>query len=542
MAEYLSPGVYVEEIPSGIKPIEAVGTSTGAFVGIAEQGSVGKAELVTNFSQFMQKFGGFIPNGFLAYGVQHFFAEGGTRCYVVRAYNKPLNGEDGIAHTTILGLSPMDTVLEVKALNPGAWGNRISIDIEEDPDPDDIANTKERFKLIVNYQEKGEAKSKVVETYENLTMPALTSDGLPNLNYVVFQINEISKYISVKVPEGLADADRHMPLTTIDGDIRLMAEYALTNGSDGEVLSADDLASGLDAFDKVDDINIVATPDIVATHNQIVATDLQRRDAIIKAFTYCENRMDCFYIADCVKNLTPQEVLAFKQGLSANGKDFTGNAFNSKYGALYYPWIEVTDPLTARRMLFPPSCAMAGTYSATDVRRGVHKAPAGTIDGYLNVAANIERIVTKGEQDTLNNKGINVIRKFPEAGIVVWGARTVSSDPEWKYINVRRLFLMIEESIDEGTQWVVFEPNDARLWDRIVTNVTAFLRTVWASGALVGAKPEQAFFVKCDSETNPPESVDLGRVITEIGVAPVKPAEFVIFRIMQSKGGSSVSE
>jgi hypothetical protein len=250
--------------------------------------------------------------------------------------------------------------------------------------------------------------------------------------------------------------------------------------------------------------------------------------------TYCENRQDCFFVADTPSGLTPQEALAYKRGTTP----FSGNAFNSTYGALYYPWIQVADPLTGGRKLFPPSGAVVGSYSGTDVKRGVHKAPAGITDGFLNAALDIERIVTEGEHDTLNPEGVNVIRKFPEAGIVIWGARTVSADPEWRYINVRRLFLFLEESIEEGTKWVVFEPNDPVLWQRIRRNVGAFLRIQWLEGKLVGNKPEEAYFVKCDEETNPPESVDLGRVVTLVGVAPSKPAEFVIFRISQFRSGS----
>jgi hypothetical protein len=190
----------------------------------------------------------------------------------------------------------------------------------------------------------------------------------------------------------------------------------------------------------------------------------------------------------------------------------------------------------------PPAGAVVGTYAATDVRSGVHKAPAGLTDGFLNTAIGIEKVVTKGEHDVLNPQGVNVIRSFPGAGIVIWGARTVSADPEWRYVNVRRLFLFLEESIDEGTQSVVFEPNDLTLWRRIRRNISAFLRLQWIEGRLVGNKEEEAFFVKCDAETNPPESVDLGRVVTLIGVAPSKPAEFVIFRISQFRGGSSVQE
>ncbi|MFA6284742.1 MAG: phage tail sheath C-terminal domain-containing protein, partial [Desulfurivibrionaceae bacterium] len=174
-----------------------------------------------------------------------------------------------------------------------------------------------------------------------------------------------------------------------------------------------------------------------------------------------------------------------------------------------------------------------GTYSSCDVKRGVHKAPAGTVEGYLNSAMGIERIVTKGEHDTLNPAGVNVIRAFPGTGICVWGALTTTTDAEWKYVNVRRLFLFLEESIDEGTQWVVFEPNDPSLWGSVNRNITAFLTRVWRDGALFGKTPDEAFFVKIDEENNPPENRDAGQLIIEVGVAPVKPAEFVIIRIQQ---------
>nr|MDQ3806329.1 phage tail sheath subtilisin-like domain-containing protein [Acidobacteriota bacterium] len=326
---------------------------------------------------------------------------------------------------------------------------------------------------------------------------------------------------------------------------------ALANGSDGrtpgttatslvpndfigaEATSATK-ATGLHAFDGVDDINIVAIPDLV--HGGFDKN--AGRAAANAAMTYCQNRQDCFYVADTVEKLGPQEALDYKRATGS----FGGNAFNSKYAALYWPWIYVVNPLDGKLVKVPPSCAVAGSYSASDVRVGVHKAPAGIEDGYLNSAAEIERVVTRGEHDVLNPQGINVIRKFADFGIVIYGARTVSSDPEWKYVNVRRLFIFLEESILKGTQGVVFEPNDFSLWKRITRDVSAFLRIQWSEGKLVGDKPEKAFFVKCDAETNPPESVDLGRVITLIGVAPSKPAEFVIFRIRQTRSGGSAAE
>ncbi len=199
----------------------------------------------------------------------------------------------------------------------------------------------------------------------------------------------------------------------------------------------------------------------------------------------------------------------------------------------------MADPLSGKTKLVPPSGAIVGTYSHTDVMRGVHKAPAGIEEGYLNSAVDVERFVTKGEHDTLNPAGVNVIRSFPGTGIIVWGARTLSADAEWKYINLRRLFLFIEESIDEGTQWVVFEPNSPTLWGKVKRNITAFLTRVWRDGALFGTTADEAFYVKVDSENNPQEVIDAGQLIVEIGVAPVKPAEFVIIRISQKTLGKA---
>jgi phage tail sheath protein FI len=218
----------------------------------------------------------------------------------------------------------------------------------------------------------------------------------------------------------------------------------------------------------------------------------------------------------------------------------TGAGYDSHYAALYYPWVKVFDPSTGRTKVVPPSGHVAGIWARNDAERGVHKAPANEV---VRGAVDLELQITRGEQDLLNPIGVNCIRSFPGRGIRVWGARTLSSDPAWRYLNVRRYFNYLEESILIGTQWVVFEPNDAMLWARIRRNVAAFLTNEWRSGALFGSRVEDSFYVKCDAETNPPESVDLGRVICEIGVAPVKPAEFVIFRLAQeSTGGSELRE
>ena len=214
--------------------------------------------------------------------------------------------------------------------------------------------------------------------------------------------------------------------------------------------------------------------------------------------------------------------------------------YDTKYGAVYYPWLQVANPAgNGESLLVPPCGYMAGVYARSDTERGVHKAPANEV---VRGAIGVEKQITKSEQDILNPIGINCIRAFPGRGIRVWGARTLSSDPAWRYINVRRLFNFVEKSIQLGTQWVVFEPNDMDLWARIRRDINAFLTMVWRSGALFGATPSQAFYVKCDEETNPPEARDLGQVVIEIGIAPVKPAEFVIFRISQWASGGETAE
>jgi phage tail sheath protein FI len=284
--------------------------------------------------------------------------------------------------------------------------------------------------------------------------------------------------------------------------------------------------TGLQSFIEIDAVNIICAPGI---------TDNAVQKALI---IHCENMQDRFCILDAPEDANMTAIQAHKNGIvSTKG-----------YAALYYPWIEVaveigTDKtitvggeeitetkITFERKFVPPSGYMAGIFARSDTQRGVHKAPANEmVKGALSLQTNIG----KGEQDILNPLGINCIRSFQGRGILVWGAKTTASDPLWKYINIRRLFLYLEESIDESTQWIVFEPNSEILWDRVVQTIDNFLKGVWKSGALMGTTPEEAFFVKCDRTTMTQDDIDNGRLIAVIGVAPVKPAEFVIFKIAQ---------
>jgi hypothetical protein len=314
----------------------------------------------------------------------------------------------------------------------------------------------------------------------------------------------------------------------------------LTGGVDGDLATPDQLrgdeanpddatekATGLTALGEVEDIAIVAMPDAGAydlEDDRIVATGY--------LISHAENLKYRIAVVDGPQNSSMNEIRTFR------GK------FDSKYAALYYPWIEVLDPLERRtqgapprRLLLPPSGFVAGIYARSDIERGVHKAPANEV---VRGLTRFEININKPRQDVLNPESINALRFFEGRGNRVWGARTMSSDPEWKYVNVRRLFIYVEHSIDKGTQYAVFEPNGPRLWADIRQSVEDFLLVLWRDGALLGDKPEQAFFVRCDRTTMTQNDLDNGRLICLIGIAPVRPAEFVIFRIGQFTADASV--
>jgi len=389
---YLSPGVYVEEVDRGTKPLEMVGTSTVAFLGESSVGPVNEPIFCTNWSQFVKHFGDFQASEYLAHGVYGFFNNGGARCFVVNVGSPDAGKDDG---------------------------------------------------------KKGDKKA-----------PA----------------SKASLYIGKDNGPGTR--------------------------------------TGLKALEDIEDVNMVCAPG---------QTDPAIQDAVL---SHCENMRYRFAILDCPETI------------EKGGVDKLPKPRDSKYGAYYFPWVEVYDP-NKGNVFQPPSGYMAGVYARSDGERGVHKAPANEL---VRGALGLKYTITRGEQDILNPKGINCIRDFPNRGIRVWGARTISSDASWRYVNVRRLFNMVEQSIELGTQWVVFEPNDQRLWKRITRDISAFLMRLWRQGALFGQTPEEAFYVKCDDETNPPEVIDAGQLIVEIGMCPVKPAEFVIFRIGQMPTGGDVSE
>jgi phage tail sheath protein FI len=276
---------------------------------------------------------------------------------------------------------------------------------------------------------------------------------------------------------------------------------------------------GLGRLSAIDEITIVCCPDIMVLAQE--RDDPSLRDTVRSLIAHCEAAGNRMAILDAPPALRPEEMLEWRM---------KEGAYDSNSAALYYPWIEVIDPLSNQPTAMPPSGHVAGVWARTDVTRGVWKAP---IDAVVFDASGLTSEITDDEQGGLNGAGINCIRSFPGRGIRVWGARTLSSDPDWRYLNVRRLVTYITQSIMEGTRWAVFEPNDETLWRSIRRDVGAFLTRMWSEGALFGSSPEQGFYVKCDEEANTPEVVEAGQVVMEIGIAPVKPAEFVSIRISQ---------
>lgn len=307
--------------------------------------------------------------------------------------------------------------------------------------------------------------------------------------------------------------------------------YVVNIGAD-DAITGGEGRQGLDLLEEVDEVAIVAAPGF---------TDAASYEALL---SHCEQLKDRVAILDAplevdgIDRLTEVATAPAGEGESG-GEGLRPRVSDGGYGAFYFPGITVRDPLGSGDLVnIHPSGHLAGIYARTDSERGVHKAPANVA---IRGALNVTQRVTHSEQGLLNQNGVNCIRLFDREGILVWGGRTVAeSASEWRYLNVRRLFAMVEESIAENTRWVVFEPNDESLWKAIRRDVSAFLRQLWRDGALAGSSPQEAFFVKCDEETNPPEVVDAGRVVTVVGMAPVKPAEFIVFRIGQHAGGSEI--
>jgi len=521
MPEYLSPGVYIEEVPSGPVPIEGVSTSTAGFVGQAERGPL-KPRLVTSFSDYQRLYGA--PTdpaiSYLGFAVEGFFANGGTRAFIAH-----VAGQDAKAAAS-------DDVVpgyRIEAIGPGAWGDGLYLGVE----PASGARSKgdmTTFKLTaVWYAEtpktfdrtdsKAYRPPDAEEIYDNLSFDPAAPNAFLNA------INGVSTLVRASLIDAKTTA---APMARpLDGSLKLEGgkdgraigaeDYKGSTEKDGEPI-APEARTGLASLAPIGEVSILVVPD----HHRVGVTE-----AVV---AQCEELTDRF----AVLHFSPEQ-----------NEDLANQSvpMDSSYAAIYAPWLRVPDPADPKglsSLVVPPSGHIAGIYARTDLERGVHKAPAneevkGIVMRDRGNETPLVPSIDQGLQDVLNPRNINCIRDLRSEGrgIRVWGARTMSSNDQWRYVPVRRLLIFVEQSVELATQWVVFEPNSEYTWIRVVASVSNFLGTVWRNGALFGATPQEAYFVKCDMTTMTPDDIDNGRLICLVGIAPLKPAEFVIFRFTQ---------
>ncbi len=514
MPTYLTPGVYVEEVPAQSKPIEGVGTSVAAFVGLAPGGPVDEPVRISNWTQFARTFsdaarpddGPFMEGAFLAHSVYGFFQNGGSLCYVVRV--GAADGDAGPPQAALSSAGDGDGS-PLRALARGDAAGQIVVDVTEEPAPPappapegDGGKEKAAAEPQPTYTLRVRGPGGQREEHAKLTLKTLVRD-----------VNQRSKLITLQEEAGPAIA---LAPGTYTLEQPAAPPSAVTAGDfEGDVARRE----GLGSLAAVDDVTMLCVPDLMTLAGD--GADAQIRDLQGKLIAHAEGHGDRMVLLDAPPGLSPQQVLDWRVNTAG---------YDSKFATLYWPHVEVQDPLTRQPLMVPPCGHVAGVWARVDGSRGVHKAPANEVVLGTN---GLGFQITHDEQGALNRVGINCIRAFPARGIRIWGARTLSSDPEWRYLNVRRLFSYASKSIMLGTQWAVFEPNDEPLWTQLRIAASNFLERTWRQGALFGATPDQAFFVKCDAETNPPDLIEAGQVTIEIGIAPVKPAEFVVFRIAQ---------
>jgi len=656
MAILSYPGVYVEEIPSGVRPIEAASTSTAAFVGLAEMGPDDEAKRITSWTEFQKYYGTFIDDGYLAESVFQFFNNGGSQCYIVR-----ITRSDAVkADVTVQNRAPtpVDDGLKFLAKNKGAWGSYLYLQIEDgstdhgngfkisirrqklvDVVPEDFKDiptlevhddlsmdpNAANYVVDVVSRDSNLIDVQVLATNTSLQMgihrggmnPNLAPDGIGenrnfqiNVDYDGYQLIELPDSIATSTDlseiataiatavQGLTRKKTSTPaaaftsfsctIETVDTDQRLVLQSGTNTGAGTESTSssvriqnastnnaatslklgagngglsedalavrrpvnADTIQIGENAVDDPVTAATLGTDGVADLNELSYSTGFTYLDnktdfsllavpgigtatMVDEGVAYCQKRplQDIFYIGEMDQyDDEPKEAEVFRNALTKP----------NSYGALYFPWIKALDPSgkSSEPILLPPSGHIAGLYARIDAKRGVWKAPAGT-EASLSGAVGLAIDLTDIQQGILNRINVNCIRRFPAAGIVSWGARTVTSDPEYKYVPVRRMAIMLRVSIYNGIQWAVFEPNDEELWSQLRLNIGSFMMTLFRQGAFQGLSPSQAFFVKCDSETTTQDDINLGIVNVLIGFAPLKPAEFVVVKISQKAGESS---
>ena len=577
MPEYLAPGVYVEETSFRAKSIEGVGTSTTAFVGPTRKGPFRASddapetpELLTSYGDFERVYGGFADlalgadapaTNHLAHAVLAYFNEGGSRLYVSRV----VGAGAATAGVEVLG-GTADEQVQFAARFPGAAGNGTVV-VRELLAPASLATmatapagtllrtgsggaTEHHVKVGAEWRPAGNLASTAADaatlaaaTPMIATLLIVATDGsgeVVSLEGMGFdrthprwaghamspapsrRSDHLNNLFAIRVGAGVSAIELRNGLfagATVNAQGEMERTWTLTGGSDGGVPTDDNYRVALLDIASLEDVSIVAAPGAAAypAIAQAVNARLIAHASARRAYR--------IVVLDTPPGQTPGEARAVK------------SLIDSKYAALYYPWVVVPNPLARpgredipRELPLPPSGFICGIYARNDIERGVFKAPANEV---VRSAIRFEIDVNFGQQEMLNPLGVNCLRLLAGRGYRVWGARLASSDPEWKYVSDRRYFNYLEASIDRGTQWAVFEPNGERLWANVRQTVFDFLYNEWRNGALLGTTTDEAFFVRCDRSTMTQNDLDNGRLVCLIGVALIKPAEFVIFRIGQ---------
>lgn len=563
---YSHPGVFIEEVPAA-PTIQGAPTSVAAFVGPTEEGPYGEATHITSWAAYQRTFGGLTWRAYLPWAVFEFFNEGGGQCYVVRAQDPAGTGTAASTQT----IAP----LIISAASAGSWGKTLQIVISNASPSAKATDTQPLFALSVVVK-----KTDVFPASQNDQSPPLTFDQQLLQRYI--RINDLSPQIIGGNSGGGGggggndDANTFYTLESFSGftkasftpsaagqpspieqRINATSMFIRVSPQPGADLTMaprppntptpTPLLNGTDpVFDfktptrklaKVQGISLLAIPDIVTiTNNGILDNTafFKQSGHINDALAFCESERNLLYVIDPPFGLDVQTIAYLKTGQLQDGNGDSIAALSSIYGALYCPWVDIMNPLTGDVIPVPPSGAVLGRYAFTDNNVGVFKSPAGVRDGALRTVIAVETTISDSDQDLLNPDGINAIRNLINYGNVIYGARTLApAGTDWTYVAIRRFFIFVEQSLRNSLQWVVFEPNDQRLWAAVTRDIGAFLTTLWHQGALFGATPAEAFFVVCDESNNPPESRAEGTLYIDVGLAPVYPAEFVVIRITQ---------
>jgi phage tail sheath protein FI len=518
---YQAPGVYVEWVDRSGPQLVPGRTDVAGFVGFAPRGPVGVPTKIESVQQYFSTFGAertdVVATAYLGYAVIGFFENGGRTCWVVRAAST----KGAVAARARVGLGANRT-LELEATSPGAWGNEISLEPRWTGGSIDavIARAPGRPPQLFSIDGKTLAAS---------TTPRRAGNPFDD------SLEELEPPSIARVPEDPDRSGRIVDLVNGPASIRM------SGGKDGTGdLTAAQLVAGVEALERIDGISLVTVPDLMAPHPDAPTADVRRFDP--GTITDCQLAIlnSCYRVTDrmAVLDLPPlndEAVVAHRNNLPRRDNMAAASA------AAYHPWVAVADPLRLSGLVrfVPPSGHVAGMIARTDRLRGVHKPPANEVlEGVYDLAVAIDQ----DAHGRLNREGINAIRIVPGRGTLVLGARTLSDDPRWRYVNVRRLFSMIEEALDEQMQWAVFEPNNPSLWRQIDRAVRGLLERMYRAGMLDGETSDDAYLVRCDEDTNPPEVTDLGRVTCVIGLQPPYPAEFVIVRIGVTRSGIEIEE